>query len=142
MKNKDILSAFEIEEKDIRTYSPLTLAFLGDSVYELIIRTLVVGKGNTSPAKLHRASSSFEKAAAQSALLDRIEEFLTEEEMEYVRRGRNSKPRTMAKNASAHDYLKATGLETLIGYLYIKGDEERLIELMKKGTEGNEENNA
>ena len=142
MTNESILSFFDIEEKDIRTYSPLTLAFLGDAVYELIIRTLVVGKGNTSPAKLHKTSSSFEKAAAQSALLDRIEEELTDDEMDFVRRGRNSKPRTMAKNASTKDYLKATGLETLIGYLYIKGDEERLIELMKKGTEGNEENNA
>ncbi len=139
MTNESILSFFDIEEKDIRTYSPLTIAFLGDAVYELIIRTLVVGKGNTSPAKLHKTSSSFEKAAAQSALLDRIEEELTDDEMDFVRRGRNSKPRTMAKNASTKDYLKATGLETLIGYLYIKGDEERLFYLMEKGMEGKEE---
>ena len=139
MTNDSVLSFFDIEEKDIRTYSPLTLAFLGDAVYELIIRTLVVGKGNTSPQKLHQASASLEKAAAQSALLDRIEEELTEEEKDYVRRGRNSKPRTMAKNATTADYLKATGLETLIGYLYIKGDEERLFYLMKKGTEEIEE---
>ncbi|MBQ6133680.1 MAG: ribonuclease III [Lachnospiraceae bacterium] len=139
MTNESILSFFDIEEKDIRTYSPLTLAFLGDAVYELVIRTLVVGKGNTSPAKLHKTSSSFEKAAAQSALLDRIEEELTDDEMDFVRRGRNSKPRTMAKNASTKDYLKATGLETLIGYLYIKGDEERLFYLMEKGMEGKEE---
>lgn len=139
MTNESILSFFDIEEKDIRTYSPLTLAFLGDAVYELVIRTLVVGKGNTSPAKLHKTSSSFEKAAAQSALLDRIEEELTDDEMDFVRRGRNSKPRTMAKNASTKDYLKATGLETLIGYLYIKGDEERLFYLMEKGIEGKEE---
>ncbi len=139
MTNESILSFFDIEEKDIRTYSPLTLAFLGDAVYELVIRTLVVGKGNTSPAKLHKTSSSFEKAAAQSALLDKIEEELTDDEMDFVRRGRNSKPRTMAKNASTKDYLKATGLETLIGYLYIKGDEERLFYLMEKGMEGKEE---
>ena len=139
MTNESILSFFDIEEKDIRTYSPLTLAFLGDAVYELVIRTLVVGKGNTSPAKLHKTSSSFEKAAAQSALLDRIEEELTDDETDFVRRGRNSKPRTMAKNASTKDYLKATGLETLIGYLYIKGDEERLFYLMEKGMEGKEE---
>ena len=139
MTNESILSFFDIEEKDIRTYSPLTLAFLGDAVYELVIRTLVVGKGNTSPAKLHKTSSSFEKAAAQSALLDRIEEELTDDEMDFVRRGRNSKPRTMAKNASTKDYLQATGLETLIGYLYIKGDEERLFYLMEKGMEGKEE---
>ncbi len=139
MTNESILSFFDIEEKDIRTYSPLTLAFLGDAVYELVIRTLVVGKGNTSPAKLHKTSSSFEKAAAQSALLDRIEEKLTDDEMDFVRRGRNSKPRTMAKNASTKDYLKSTGLETLIGYLYIKGDEERLFYLMEKGLEGKEE---
>ena len=139
MTNESILSFFDIEEKDIRTYSPLTLAFLGDAVYELVIRTLVVGKGNTSPAKLHKTSSSFEKAAAQSALLDRIEEELTDDEMDFVRRGRNSKPRTMAKNASTKDYLKATGLETLIGYLYIKGDEKRLFYLMEKGMEGKEE---
>ncbi len=139
MTNESILSFFDIEEKDIRTYSPLTLAFLGDAVYELVIRTLVVGKGNTSPAKLHKTSSSFEKAAAQSALLDRIEAELTDDEMDFVRRGRNSKPRTMAKNASTKDYLKATGLETLIGYLYIKGDEERLFYLMEKGMEGKEE---
>jgi ribonuclease-3 family protein len=88
---------------------------------------------------INETSSSFEKAAAQSALLDRIEEELTDDEMDFVRRGRNSKPRTMAKNASTKDYLKATGLETLIGYLYIKGDEERLFYLMEKGMEGKEE---
>lgn len=138
MTNSEILSFFDIKEKDIRTYSPLTLAFLGDAVYELIIRTRVVGEGNTSPQKLHKASTSFEKAAAQSKLLDRIEGELSEEEKDFVRRGRNSKPRTMAKNASTQDYLKATGLETLIGCLFIKGDEERIFYLMKKGTEGEE----
>ena len=139
MTNREILSFFDITEKDIRTYSPLTLAFLGDAVYEFIIRARVVGEGNTSPKKLHSSSTSFEKAAAQSRLLDVIEDELSEEEKDYVRRGRNSKPRTMAKNASTHDYLNATGLETLIGCLFIKGDEERILYLMNKGTKENEE---
>ena len=139
MTNQEILSFFDIKEKDIRTYSPLTLAFLGDAVYELIIRSRVVGEGNTSPKKLHSSSTSFEKAAAQSRLLDRIEPELSDEEKDFVRRGRNSKPRTMAKNASTHDYLNATGLETLIGSLFIKGDEERILYLMKKGIKENEE---
>ncbi len=139
MTNREILSFFDITEKDIRTYSPLTLAFLGDAVYELIIRARVVGEGNTSPKTLHSSSPSFEKAAAQSRLLDVIEDELSEEEKDYVRRGRNSKPRTMAKNASTHDYLNATGLETLIGCLFIKGEDERILYLMNKGTKENEE---
>ncbi len=133
-----ILDFWEIQKQDIRTYSPLPLAFIGDAVYETIVRTLVVGKGNTSPGKLHTKSASIEKAAAQTKVLSAIESELSEEEAEIVRRGRNSKPHTMAKNASVSDYLSATGLEALIGYLYLQGRNERILQLIKLGLDRTE----
>lgn len=135
---ESILDCWTIEPQDIRTYSPLPLAFIGDDVYGTIVRTLVVGKGNTSPAKLHTKCASIENAGAQTKVLSAIEEDLTEEEAEIVRRGRNSKPHTMAKNASVSDYLSATGLEALIGYLYMQGKNERILELVKKGLDRTE----
>lgn len=133
LSEKSILLYFGLEAPDIRTYSPLPLAFLGDAIYETIVRTLVAGRGNTSPAKLHSKCASIENAGAQTKVLAAIEDDLTEEEAEIVRRGRNSKPHTMAKNASVTDYLSATGLEALIGYLYMQGKNERILELVKMG---------
>lgn len=130
---KSILLYFGLEAPDIRTYSPLPLAFIGDDVYGVIVRTLVVGKGNTSPGKLHTKCASIENAGAQARLLSTIEEVLSDEEADIVRRGRNSKPHTMAKNASVTDYLAATALEALIGYLYVLGRNERILYLVKTG---------
>lgn len=133
LSEKSIFLYFGLKAPDIRTYSPLPLAFIGDDVYGTIVRTLVVGRGNTAPAKLHSKCASIENAAAQTKVLAAIEEDLSEEEADVVRRGRNSKPRTMAKNATVSDYLSATGLEALIGYLYMQGKNGRILELVKMG---------
>ncbi|MBR6281313.1 MAG: ribonuclease III [Lachnospiraceae bacterium] len=121
---------FGVEPKDIRTYSPLTLAYIGDGVFDLIIRSVVVGKGNTSPNKLHQFTSQIVKATTQSAMIDSLEDILSEEEMDVYRRGRNAKSHSVAKNASVGDYRKATGFEALIGYLYLRNQIERIVELI------------
>ncbi len=122
---------FGVEPKDIRTYSPLTLAYIGDGVFDLIIRSVVVGKGNTSPNKLHQFTSQIVKATTQSAMIDSLEDILSEEEMDVYRRGRNAKSHSVAKNASVGDYRKATGFEALIGYLYLRNQIERIVELIE-----------
>lgn len=128
-----IREAFEGKEVDIRTYSPLTLAYIGDAAYELVIRTMVVEKGNRQASQLHRLTTSYVKAQAQAAMIEALEPELTEEELAIYKRGRNAKSYTSAKNASILDYRKATGLEALIGYLYLSGREERVLFLIKEG---------
>lgn len=124
---------FHLEDQDIRSYSPLTLAYIGDGVYELIIRTILVKKGNCPVNRLHKKASSLVKAAAQSAIIEKIEEELTQEEHDIYRRGRNAHSPTMAKHATMADYRRATGFEALMGYLYLKEDYERMITLIRKG---------
>ena len=123
-----------LQDIDIHNYSPLTLAYIGDGIYELIIRTLVVGKANTSAKNLHKMSSSLVKAATQAEMIKALSEDLTEEEMKVYKRGRNAKSYTVAKNASMTDYRNATGFEALVGFLYLSGQNERILELVKKGT--------
>ena len=122
---------FELEYQDIRTYSPLTLAYIGDAIYELVIRTILVEKGNTQVIKLHKRASRLVKASAQSAMIVKLKPYLTEEEMGVFKRGRNAKAATMAKNATMSDYRRATGFEALMGYLYLTEQWERMLELMK-----------
>lgn len=124
---------FELEYQDIRTYSPLTLAYIGDAIYELVIRTILVEKGNTQVNKLHKRASRLVKASAQSAMTEKLKPYLTEEEMSVFKRGRNAKAATMAKNATMSDYRRATGFEALMGYLYLTEQWERMLELMKTG---------
>lgn len=126
---------FQLKEVDIRTYSPLTLAYIGDSIYDLIIRTVIVSRGNTSVNKLHHHTIQYVKAPAQAKIAKALLPYLTEEEQDILRRGRNAKPYTKAKNATMEEYKKATSLEALVGYLYLIGREERLLELMKLGME-------
>ena len=121
---------FSLPQVDIQTYSPLTLAYIGDAAYELVVRTFLVDQGNSRPDKLHRKASSMVKAAAQAAMAEALKDSLTEEELSVYRRGRNAKSPTMAKNASMSDYRKATGFEALMGYLYLKGEQKRLIDLV------------
>ena len=124
---------FSLPQVDIQTYSPLTLAYIGDAAYELVVRTFLVDQGNSRPDKLHRKASSMVKAAAQAAMAEALKDSLTEEELSVYRRGRNAKSPTMAKNASMSDYRKATGFEALMGYLYLKGEQKRLIDLVYAG---------
>ncbi len=126
---------FGIEGQDIRTYSPLTLAYIGDAIFDVIIRSILVNKGNTAVNKLHQRASSIVKAGTQAALVKVLEDEFTEEEADYYRRGRNSKPHTKAKNASTMEYLDATGFEAVMGFLYLTGNMDRACELVKKGIE-------
>ena len=130
---KGFHEAFHLEEKDLRTYSPLTLAYIGDGDYELVIRTVLVKKGNCPVNQLHRKASSLVKAASQSAMMEFIEPMLTEEEHSVYRRGRNAHSPTMAKHATMADYRRATGFEALMGYLYLKEDFGRIVELVRAG---------
>lgn len=126
-----IKKSFECKEVDIKTYSPLTLAFLGDCVYDLIIRTVVVEHGNRATSELHKRTSSYVKASTQAYMADALQKMLDEEEKAVYRRGRNAKSYTTAKNASIADYRKATGFEALVGYLYLQNRMERILELVK-----------
>ncbi|HUM84734.1 MAG TPA: ribonuclease III domain-containing protein [Lachnospiraceae bacterium] len=123
--------------EEAKAYSPLVLAFLGDAVYELHIRTMLVKHGNSRPNALHHASSEIVKAQAQSEAMDFLQPVLTREEEEIYRRGRNAKSYTTAKNATVGDYRRATGFEALIGYLYLTGQEERMLTLIRMGVEKN-----
>lgn len=126
-------SVFSIKKQDLRTYSPLTLAYIGDSIYDLIIKTMLVEERNDHVNKLHQKASSFVKASAQMQMYHDIEPLLTEEEKAVFRRGRNAKSYTMAKNATVTEYRNATGFEALCGYLYLNGETDRLLMLIKSG---------
>ncbi len=133
----DLLKTIEIKEnveiKDINTYSPLTLAYIGDAIYELIIRTMVVSKGDRQVGKLHKESSELVKASTQAEISKSLKDILTEEEERVFKRGRNAKSFTTAKNASMSDYRTATGFEALMGYLYLSHQSDRMLELINTG---------
>ena len=132
---KKFKELFELEDTDIRTYSPLTLAYIGDAIYELVIRTILVEKGNTQVNKLHQRASKLVKASAQSEIVEKLKPYLTEEEMGIFKRGRNAKSFTMAKHATMADYRTATGMEALVGWLFLEERFERLAELISLGLE-------
>lgn len=122
-------------EIDIRTYSPLTLAYIGDAVFELIIRTLIVDKGQRAANTLHKHTTKVVCAKTQAKMIDAIFESLTEEEQDIYRRGKNTKLHSTAKNASLADYRKATGFEALCGYLFLKDDTVRITQLVRHAVE-------
>ena len=124
-----------VKDIDVNTLSPLALAFIGDCVYDLVIRTIVVGKGNAPVKDMHMECSKLVSAPAQAKLYRRIKEELTPEESRVFKRGRNTKSNTQAKNASKSNYRTATGLESLIGYLYMTNNFQRVLELIKFGLE-------
>ena len=124
---------FQLKEVDIKEYSPLTLAYIGDGIYDLIIRTLVVNKGNKQVQKLHLETSALVNAGTQSKMMRVLQEQLTEEEHAVYKRGRNAKSVSPAKNQSVTDYRRATGFEALLGYLYLKKEWQRILDLVKMG---------
>lgn len=128
-----IREQFDIGEVDIRTYSPLTLAYIGDGIFDLVIRSIVVGRGNTRAGELHRKTSHIVKAHTQAEMAEKLLPHLTEEENDIYRRGRNAKSPTMAKNATMSDYRKATGFEALMGYLYLTDRFDRILFLVQLG---------
>ena len=120
-------------EKDIdeaKLLSPLVWAYVGDSVYELFVRTKLTNKSNAKPHKLHIESIKYVKAKAQADILKKIQDNLTDNEKDIVRRGRNTENHHVAKNANVADYSQSTGFEALIGYLYLTKQDERLEEIL------------
>lgn len=129
------MEAFRLEEQDIKTYSPLTLAYIGDAIFELVVRTVLVERKNMQPEKLHKAATKIVKAETQALMIEALKENLTEKELAVYKRGRNAKAVTRAKNATMSEYRRATGFEALMGYLYLNGEIERMIELIRTGVE-------
>ena len=126
---------FACGEVDVRIYSPLALAYIGDAIYDLVIRTIVVERGNTSANKLHKKTVAYVNARVQARMIEAVLEELTEEEQAVYKRGRNAKSYTTAKNASVIEYRKATGFEALCGYLYLTGNQERMLALIQLAIE-------
>ena len=131
-----IRDVFELKDRDIRETSALSLAFLGDAVFELVVRTVLVERGG-KPAEMSRRKGELVNAASQARMAEYLVEqgLLTEEEEGTYRRGRNSNPHTLARSSSPGDYHKATGLECLMGTLYLTGKTERAVELVRLGLE-------
>lgn len=123
-----------INESDIKQMSPLVFAYMGDAVYEKYIREFVIKQGLCKNGLLHKKTIKYVNAKAQAEILCKIENKLTEEELDVVRRGRNSNPHSTAKNADVIDYKYATGFEALIGYLYLTKQHERLEEILLECT--------
>jgi len=117
------------------TYSPIVLAYMGDSIYDLIIRSMVVNKGAKAVGKIHKEVSSYVNAKAQADIYYKIEPILTEEERAVFRRGRNAKSNSTPKNADLKTYKHATGFEAILGYLYMSGNLDRIMELVALGLE-------
>lgn len=135
--NKDFIGiirqVLDVKQVDVMSYSPLTLAYIGDDAYDLVIRTYLLGKGNMPVNKLNRMADGLVKAKAQSDMMAVIEPMLDEEEHAVYKRGRNAKSYTKAKNATVADYRRATGFEALMGYLYLQGRYVRMVELIRAG---------
>ncbi len=132
---ENIKDKFELSDIDVNGYSPLSLAFIGDCVFDLVVKTVMVEKANRSANILHRKTSAIVKAESQARMVSWFTEegILNDEELAIYKRGRNAKSATTAKNASVGDYRKATGLEALIGYLYLNNRTARVVELIKTG---------
>lgn len=132
-----LAASFHLKEKDWSQYSPLTLAYIGDAVYDCIIRSILVKKANTQTAKLHQMASRLVKASAQAAIGISLQEELDNTEAGIYRRGRNAKPGHTAKNASREDYLEATAFEALVGYWFLTKNYTRMIDLIQMGLKKN-----
>ena len=128
-----IREIFGITAPDLRQVPVLTLAYVGDSAYDLILRTYFTETTMLHGKPLHGKVQAYVTARSQAKIADGLQEVLTEEEAAVYRRGKNAHPETVSKHASLTEYHKATGLEALIGYLYLSGQTERAVSLVKEG---------
>jgi ribonuclease-3 family protein len=133
-----LIEKFNLKETNVNVYSPLVLAYIGDAIYEVLIRTLVVNEGNCQVNKMHLKTREYVKASAQATMYFKIEPYLTPDEVSIFKRGRNAKSATKAKNASVTDYRNATGFEALIGYLYLNNEYKRIVDLLYLGIKNDE----
>ncbi len=132
---KYLAEKFHLPVHDLKEYSPLTLAYIGDAAYEMVVRTVLVRRANQQVNKLHKMAASLVSAEHQSKMVAVLEEMFTPEEQQVYKRGRNAKAATKAKNASITEYRRATGLEAVMGYLYLKGDYDRIVDLVEMALE-------
>lgn len=123
------MTLFSDKDCDPEQLSPLALAFVGDTVFDLFVREKLIKEANRPVSDLHAEAAKTVNAGSQAAFFDRLESVLDEKEKTVMRRGRNAHTRHRPKGASSADYHKATGLECLFGYLYLSGRDERLREL-------------
>ncbi len=126
----DTIKDFEMSEADVRNLQPLVLAYVGDAIYEAFIRTMLVTGKKANVHVLHKTSVQYVKAKAQADIIHRINDRLTQDEQDIVRRGRNAKSATVPKNADVSDYRYSTGFEALIGFLYLTNAISRLKEIL------------
>lgn len=119
----------EMTPAQVREITNLGLAHVGDGVYELLCRSYLVSKGGKTVLKLHNATVELVKAPTQAKFADKLKPMLTEEELGYFRRGKNTHTHAAPKSATPQEYAKATGFETLFGALYLLGRKDRLMEL-------------
>ena len=147
MSHNDIFGELTtpLTEPQARMYSPLTLAFLGDAVYSLLVRNMLTVESNKPTGKLHKDSIKYVNAAFQAQMIRELIDELTENELAVFKRGRNAHSAHSPKNQSDADYRYATGFESLYGYLYLCGNTQRIKELFEKSTlkayKENQENN-
>lgn len=125
------MSTEKLTEREANSYSPLTLAFLGDSVYDTLVREYLLRQANMPVAKLHSAKIKLVCAEFQSKAYDLVAEKLSNHELAVLKRGRNATGNTVPKHADAAEYRRATALECLFGYLYLTGENERIRELFE-----------
>lgn len=132
-----VSESLKLQKTETNSYSPLALAYIGDAIYELLIRTKVMNRGSTQVNNMHKKSAELVNAGTQAKILRLLleGEELTAEETAIYKRGRNAKSTTSAKHATVIDYRTATGFEALCGYLYLEGQLERLVELVGMGLE-------
>ena len=132
---KSIREVFGLRAVNPARIPTLSLAYVGDAVFDVVIRTLLLEQEGGKNGALHHRAVSYVSAVAQAAMAERLLPLLTEEEAAVFRRGKNAKPEHGVKNASSREYHLATGLEALMGYLYVTEQQDRLLELIKKGLE-------
>ena len=128
---KELLEQVPKDPKIVSEMQILNLAYIGDAVFELMVRTHIINKNRSAANQLHKLSKSYVCASAQAEMYKALTDVLTEAEMAVMKRGRNAKSQSKAKNASVVDYRYATGMEALFGYLYLKNETTRLIEIFE-----------
>ena len=136
---EQIKNEYSLASVNPNELAPLILAHIGDAIYEVVIRTITLSKGNRAIEKVHKDATKYVNAKAQADIIEKIQPLLTEEELNIYKRGRNAKSTTKAKNASITDYRKATGFEALMGYLYLQNKTQRMLDLIKEGISNGEE---
>lgn len=129
---ENFINTDAMSDKEAYQYSPLALAYIGDSALDLLVKTYYVKNSNKQTYKYHKDVTAIVKAVNQAKFVDMIMDELTEEEVDIYKRGRNATTHSKAKNATMSEYRKATGLEALFGYLYLKGDSTRMHFLVDK----------